>query len=72
MIQVGSFVHWRECPSHLTAFSRAQVLEIKDDRARLGGFSNWISVDQLDAIQPTQIERNRCRAYNTPITGKIV
>ncbi|MBD1846645.1 hypothetical protein H6F89_25130 [Cyanobacteria bacterium FACHB-63] len=72
MLKVGSFIYWAGCPSHLTAFSRTQVLEIQDGRARLGGFSNWISLDQLEAVQPTQIERNRCNAYNSPITGEIV
>ncbi|MBD2079588.1 hypothetical protein [Leptolyngbya sp. FACHB-17] len=72
MLKPGSFVHWRECPSHLEKFSRTQVLEIQDGWMRLGGFSNWISLDQLEAVQPTQIERNRCNAYNSPITGEIV
>ncbi|MBD1857434.1 MULTISPECIES: hypothetical protein [Leptolyngbya] len=67
MFRVGDFVRWRECPSHLSAFARNQIVAVQGDRAQLRMFATFHPMSQMERVKPTDIERLKCESYHLPI-----
>ncbi|MGG6266231.1 hypothetical protein ACQ4M3_05250 [Leptolyngbya sp. AN03gr2] len=70
-MKIGNFVVWRNCPGHLSAFARNQIVELNQsgDRARLRYFKDFIPVSELELVEPTEAEKRLCRAYNLPVSN---
>lgn len=68
-MRLGNFVVWLKCPGHLQQFARNQIVEIQGDRARLRFFRDFIPIEDLQIVEPTEAEERFCKLYRQPISN---